>query len=110
MEDPKVLKVFQEVLAKTKAGKIRWEASASENDYFAVLPGGFTVAIAFVDMLPIDVGRFALTLRQDDQEIFQTFSESTSWGHLQELYALARGQALRVDAKVDELLGELAKM
>jgi|SRR5580658_10302475 hypothetical protein len=110
MEDPKVSKVFQEVLAKTKAGKIKWEPSASVTDYFAVLPGDFTITISWIDLSPLDPGRFEFTLKQDDQEIFQIFSEFADGGKLQELYDLARGEVLRVDAKVDELLGELAKM
>lgn len=111
MEDLKALQLFQEVLSKTKEGKIRWEPSASEYEYFAVLPGGFTINITYTPEDQWNSEWHLLTLRGEDRELLRVTKSVDGVGYLlEELYELARRQALRVDANVDKLLGELAKL
>ena len=115
MEDPKGLQLFQEVLAKTKAGRIRWEPTANELQYFSVLPGGVTLSVVEThekDNWGSDVQDLVLVLRSDERELLRVTSDidDVGWKGLSELYELARRQALRVDAAVDKVLGELAKL
>ena len=115
MEDPKGLQLFQEVLAKTKAGRIRWEPTANELQYFSVLPGGETLSVVEThekDNWGSDVQDLVLVLRSDERELLRVTSDidDVGWKGLSELYELARRQALRVDAAVDKVLGELAKL
>jgi hypothetical protein len=126
MEDPKALQLFREVLNKTRSGRINWEASASEFGYFAVLPGGSLTLMkigglashglaglteSLADNL---LGRdYVLTLSgEEDQDLLRVTSQvgGVTLPEFNELFERAKRQALRVDAKVDRLLGELAKL
>jgi hypothetical protein len=109
--DPKAIQLFQEVLAKTKAGKIRWEPLAVDNEFFAVLPGAFTVNVSSQPMDSWGASEYELVLRDQGHELIRVWqNNSTGEPGVSELYELARRQALRVDANVDKLLGELAKL
>jgi hypothetical protein len=110
MEDPKGLELFQEVLSKTKAGRIKWEMAASEAEYFTVLPGGFTLT---VERSTYQDDATALSLRDEsDRVLLRVSSDTQGVRHpdLEELYECARRQALQVDAKVDKLLEALTKL
>jgi len=115
MKDPQALKLFQEVLAKTKAGRMRWEPTASETEFFSVLPSGYTL---LVSMSPVrnrygdNLGdEFALVLRNGEQDLLRVAADVDGVGlGLSELYEFARRHALRVDATVDQVLGDLAKL
>jgi hypothetical protein len=112
MEDAKALQLFREILAKTKAGRIKWEPTANESEYFSILPGGFVVSIQRSQQQynwGVD-DHVALKLRNGDQEFLRVTSDVDGAAGLRELYELARRQALGVDAEVDRLLGELAKL
>ena len=115
MEDSKGLELFKEVVAKTKAGRIRWEPAAIESEYFAVLPGGFSIVL----LTWIDRQRwgnaenhFVLALRSQGREIMRVTTDvsGVTWADMNELYELARRQALAVDAQVNQLLVELSKL
>ena len=114
MEDPKALQFFQEVLAKTKAGRIRWEEAASDSEFFSVLPGGFTIAVrGFRSPYESDViSSYALGLSAQDRELLSVSPDVAGVGlaGLNMLYDLAKRRALHVDEAVDKLLGELAKL
>jgi hypothetical protein len=114
MEDPKGLKLFKEVVMKTKAGRIKWEAAANESEYFAVLPGGVTLSMLTWEERGTWgwTPRIALIVRGDDAEFLRITPEvdGITCEQLTELHELARRQALSVDARVDKLLGELAKL
>ena len=115
MEDLRASKLFQEVLVKTKAGRIQWEPTASETEYFSILPDDFIVTVSSVpdtDSWGQDYQRQALVLRKNDQELLRVTPDVDGVGGqgLTELYEFARRRALRVDAAVDKLLGELAKL
>jgi hypothetical protein len=118
MEDQKALQLFQEVLAKTKAGRIRWEPTASETQYASILPSGHALLVSmshrensYGDPLS---DAFVLVLRRRDieQELLRVTSDVDGVGEegLSELYEFARRRALQVDATVDQVLGDLAKL
>jgi hypothetical protein len=115
MDDPKARKLFQEILRKTREGRLGWEATASESHFFTVLPGGFTVAIEYSserDQWGNPEDQFALVLRGTDGDLLKVTPavDGVALEELGLLYELAKRQALGVDATVDKLLGELAKM
>jgi hypothetical protein len=118
MEDPKALKLFQEVLTKTKAGRIKWEPTANEAQYSSILPSGHALLVSMShrettwgDPLP-DVFVLMLRSRGLDQELLRVTSDVDGVGQegLNELYEFARRRALQVDATVDQVLGDLAKL
>src|SRR6202050_3557029 len=110
--DPKALQLFQEVLAKTKAGKIHWEPLAVDNEFFAVLPGAFTIHVTYSPGDSWVSALYELALRDQGHELMRVSQSGMGEPGVMfsELYELARRQALRVDANVDKLLGELAKL
>lgn len=115
MQDPKALQLFREVLAKTKAGRVRWEPTANETEFFSVLPSGSTLLVSMSrerNSYGDYVGdEFALVLRNGEQDLLRVASNVEGVGlGLSELYEFARRQALRVDATVDQVLGDLAKL
>lgn len=124
MKDPKALKLFQEVLAKTRAGRIQWEPTASETEFFSVLPSGHTILVSvWEDKNTFTVGsettllgaapeKYVLILRRGEQELMRVtqYVEGVDSAGLSELYAGARRTALQVDASVDEALSVLEKL
>jgi hypothetical protein len=114
MEDPQALKLFQEVLAKTKVNKMQWEPTASESEYFSLLPSGYTLLVSqqqdsWGEPIPRE---FALVLRKGEQDLLRVTSDVDGVGSegLSELYEFARRHALSVNATVDQVLGDLAKL
>jgi hypothetical protein len=115
MEDPKALRLFREVLAKSKQGRILWEPTAKENEYISVLPSGNTISISCWETENSfgDTGRAgALTLINLGQELLRVTSdvEGVEFDDIQALYEAARRYALHVDDKLDVALGDLARM
>ena len=115
MDDPKALQLFREVLAKTKAGRMRWEPTANETEFFNVLPSGSTLLVSKSrqqDSYGNYDDDFALVLRNGEQDLLRVASDVQGVGlrGLSELYEFVRRQALRVDATVDQVLGDLAKL
>jgi hypothetical protein len=117
MTDPKALRLFQEVLDKTKADRIRWEPTAKENEFFSVLPSGNVLAVSLWDERNSwgdPTGTDAvLTLAADNQELLLRVTpgvEGIGISQMIELYELARRRALHVNDRVDEVLGDLARL
>ena len=79
MEDPKALQLFQEVLTKTKAGRIRWEPTASETEFFSVLPSGSHSAVSMSrerNSYGNYLGdEFALVLRNGEQDLLRVTAD-----------------------------------
>ena len=111
IDDPKALKLFQEVLEKTTAGRIRWEPTAEENLFIAPIGGQFTLALSkYVTATgAIDVG---LTLKDKERELVRVTPDvkGVSISGFLELFEGASRQANRVDEKIDKVLGELQKL
>jgi len=115
MEDVKALQLFQQIITTTKKGRIKWEPTADESEYFCVLPGPIIASIRSWrerDSWGNDEEPLALTLRAEDKELLRVTPDvdGVQVAGLRELYELARRQALGVNAQVDRLLGELAKL
>jgi len=113
MEDAKALQLFRQILEKTKERRIKWEPTANESEYFSVLPGGFIVSISYEqDRWGMVLNRISLTLRAGDQELLRVTPDvdGVEESGLRELYEIVRRQDVGVDAQVDRLLGELAKL
>jgi hypothetical protein len=116
MKDPKALKFFQEVLAKTRAGKILGEPTASEREFYSVLPSGHTILVSsspahdsWGNRLDGDI---VLALRDDKQDLLGVTPEvdEVSWKELNELHEFARRRALQVDATVDQVISVLGEL
>ena len=60
MEDAKAIEFFEGVLSKTRAGRIRWQQTAEEAEYIAVIGGQFTLSISSYP-LPSGYGSFYLS-------------------------------------------------
>lgn len=115
MEDTRSAQLFREVLTKTAANRIKWEATASEDEYSSIVSGSFTLAILTThdrDSWGNPEENIALVLRGKEGELLRVSSdvEGVSWPELVRLRELARRQALGVDAKVDQVLGVLGKL
>jgi hypothetical protein len=89
----------------TRAGKLKWEATAASNEFAAGVKGKYkvvvneeTVSSGFTNY---DVQR--LNLRNvDDQELMDV--RSSEYVLVRDLYQLARRNALNVDAALDEIM------
>src|SRR5579863_8217655 len=113
MQHAKVVKFFEEVLSKTRAGKIRWGPTAAESDYITAIGGQFTLSISEYPNTFTDAMTYALALKdQDGRELTKVVSgdDGISWIEIRELYEAARRQALCVNDKIAEVLGALSKM
>jgi len=120
MQDDKAVKFFEEVLSKTRAGKIRWEPTADESDYIAAIGGHFTLSISegqnpYQTTYPINLPPTMCTLALKDQDgrvltKVTDMDEGIPERDIRELYETARRQALHVDEKIDTILGELSKL
>jgi hypothetical protein len=114
MEDTKVKEFFEGVLLKTRAGRIRWQPTADESEYIAVIGGQFTLSVAQCEIpFPVPHTGHALSLKdQDGRELIRVtgHDEGVDYGEIGELYETARRQALRADDKIEQVLGELSKL
>lgn len=115
MDDFKARQLLQEIVTKTRAGRIKWEPTANESEYFCVLPGGFLVSVRSWQDHDTQ-GNWSesrgLALRTGEKELKLVTCGFTDpgWVDLGDILDLARRQAVEVDAEVDRLLGELAKL
>jgi hypothetical protein len=115
MQDPKAQALFHQVLQKTKAGRVAWSPTAIDSQFLTVLPGGFTFVISKTeerDSWGSTYEQLTVVLRgEDDAELLQVTPDiGIDRPDFVELYELARRKALGVDAKVDKLIGDLARL
>jgi len=106
-DDPKAVQLFQEVLEKTQADKIRWEPTAQEDRFVAAFGGKFSLVIENED------GRVKLDLhdRKGRQLIsVQRVGRPPLLGNLDTLYELARRRALNADAAVESAIETLRSL
>jgi hypothetical protein len=101
------------VLRQTQAGKVRWEPT--ENAYAYALPrGGVAVVVESVDSDGYRPYQFSL-VNPDDYtyrlEVLEQYydDDSDTWVYpeLEELYEMARRQALNIEPLMDTLISEL---
>ena len=114
MEDPKARQLFDQILQKTKAGRITWSPTANDSEFLTVLPGELALLISKTyerDSYGNPDEQGVMILRGEDGELLRVeHGETFTWSEFSELYELARRRALGVDAKVDKLLGDLARL
>jgi hypothetical protein len=116
MADEKAVKLFEEMLQKTRLGRIRWEPTADAARFVVAIGGRFTVLISKSQRDgPYGAGRdiYELELKDDQDRTLVEVDNDTdgvSLADLSELYDLARRHGLRVDEKLDRILGELSKL
>lgn len=100
---------FREVLLKTRAGRIRWQQTASESAFCAVIPGGYVVGLASADR--DDVNRIALTLVEFGQTLLTVVGEiDVNQREMAELFSLVQVQTEEADSKVDTAIEALANL
>ena len=99
---------FHEVLAKTRAGRIRWQPTANESAFCAIIPG-YAVGLASAE-----VGghkRIALTLAEFGQALLTVIGgDDVSQTEMDELYELVQTRTEEADAKVDSAIEALANL
>ena len=111
MEDTKAKEFFEGVLSKTRAGRIHWQPTAEDSEYIAAIGGQFTLSVSqYDDQFP---QIYALVLKDQEGRVLTKVSNvDAGFGSkdIRELYETARRQALKVDDKIDQVLGELSKL
>ena len=123
MEDSKEKKFFEGVLSKTRGGRIRWQPTAEGSEYIAAIGGQFTLSVLQDDRYPrsaFSVSQYvdpyptyALVLKDQEGRVLTrtaTGYAGINEAEIRELYETARRQALRIDDKIDQVLGELSKL
>jgi hypothetical protein len=113
--EEKLLKLFQRLHAKTKAGEIKWEQT-SRSDVFQTAFPNYVVKLS---ARPSDSGEafdyFVSIVNENgvvletasDIDISKAFPAVEAYKTMRELYDMARREALGVNAALDSLLGEL---
>lgn len=116
MQDEKALALFNEIHALTRGGRIPWEPAAGSDLLIAAIKGKRTLTLRpfeGTDDWGRDFGSPSLVVKDaSDREILRVTSEieGIKGGSLQELYDLARRQALKVDEQVIDLLSDLKSL
>ena len=115
MEDRQALVLFQEVLNKTRNGKLHWEPTANESEYLTTIRGEYSLTLSKVPSEGTwsnEMQGITLSVRDRHFELLAITADldGVGWPGLNELYELARREALRVGARVERLLGELTKL
>lgn len=100
---------FHEVLSKTRAGRIRWQPTASESAFCAVIPGGYAVGLASATRDAVE--RIALTLVELGQPLLTVIgAEDVSQAEMDDLFRLVRARTEEADSKVDSAIEALANL
>jgi hypothetical protein len=114
MDDPKALALFKEVLKKTFAKKLAWQATADEDTFVASI-GNYTLALTSYTSLGSwgeREGPPVVTLKDDGQNTLIEINSGiggVTADELKSLLVFARRIALKADEKIDELLQELKR-
>jgi len=97
---------FREVLAKTRAGRIRWQPTASESAFCATIPGGYVV-----ELDSADCGSAALTLFELGQTLLTVAGGSdVSQREMDALVTLVQAKTEEADSKVVDAIEALANL
>ncbi len=100
---------FQEVLSKTRAGRIRWQPTASEFAFCAVIPGGYSVGLASAGAGAFE--RTALTLHELGRALLIVMGEmDVSQREMDEPFKLVQAQTEQADSKVETAIEALANL
>ena len=116
--EEKILKLVEGLLAKTKSGDVVWERTSSPDVFQAAFPS-YTVRVSTrrsenqleaLDYVVSILDEAGTTIeRASDVDLTKALGGVSAYQLMQELYALARRQALGVDGALDTLLSELSR-
>lgn len=115
MEDAQALALFEEILARTKEGRIPWEPTVSDT-LLAAIKGKRSLILkpyTSKDSYGNEEGWPSLIVRDSaDRELLHVTSEleGARIDALRELYETARRQAFKVDEQVQDLLSDLRSL
>jgi hypothetical protein len=114
MNDAKAVAFLQELLVKTREGKIHWEPTVVDHTYVSAFGGKFGLAISSNAYLSAESLPSCL-LRVDDRgrEVIRIAPEEPGVlaDNLEELFETVQKQALLVDdSKLDSVLAELHRL
>ncbi|MDA1219242.1 MAG: hypothetical protein O2909_07355 [Chloroflexi bacterium] len=104
MTESKMLELAEEVLAQSKAGKVKWEEITNTDAYGVKFPD---IGLGIVR---ISGAEYLLQLRDIGGKLLDSLSGrrgSEEYNMLQEIYNLARGEALSVEENIDKALNYL---
>ena len=115
MEDVQALALFNEILARTREGRIPWEPSVSDALVAAIKGKRSLVLRPFTgtDSWGNDFGAPTLTVKDAaDHDLLRVTSDVNGVREpdLQELYEIARRQAFKVDQQVQDLISDLRSL
>jgi len=134
MTDSKIIKFFEDVVSKTKEGRIPWEPTAQESNFIAPIGGRFSLSIsekvAYGTGTPMpdelygsqghydspglygSLEKYALVLRDMNGRIATVTdaNEGIHPGAMRELYEAARWQAVHGGEKLSEALEVLQSL
>ena len=119
--DEQVLKLFEGVLSKTRAGKIPWQPTAEESTFLAAVGGQFTLFIsawrervhAILQEGHAPLQRYALVLEDQAGGGLARITdgdEGIRAEDFRELYETARRKARNTDEKIDDVLRVLSSL
>jgi len=115
MEDAQALALLDEILVRTKEGRIPWEPLGSDTLLAAIKGKRSLLLVPYTTTDSWGNGRGApsLTVKDaSDRELLRVTSEieGVNQEALQELYETARRQAFKVDEQVQDLLSDLRSL
>jgi hypothetical protein len=121
MIDLKIIKVFEDVLSKTKDGKISWEPTAQGGSFIAAIGGQFSLSISAqadvestfaASLLGGSPEKYTLVLRDMHERIATVTDrdEGIRAGAMRELYETVRWQALHGGEKINRALEVLKSL
>jgi Domain of unknown function (DUF3395) len=115
MNDPKALALFQEILKKTRAGKLEWQPTAEEDKFVAPMLGKYTwTLVPYTSRNNYGEPEGAPSVALEDEKKnsiveINTGVDGVDAEELRTLLVFARRFALKADEVIDELLQELQK-
>lgn len=113
MRDDRALRLFHEIQSKTSEGRMPWEPTADENIFMTPIKDKYVLLIRSYDFLDDrtgePMGNPSIVFREGPRDLVTINSalEGATAMELRELYANVKRQALRIDAKIDDALGDI---
>jgi hypothetical protein len=116
MADEKVVSLYQEVKSKTEQGRIPWEPTADEYVFIANVKGKYVFEFRPYESLDEDTGEpqgspsILFKDAERDLLLITSAEANVTWPEMYELYQRAKRQALRVNEKIDDVLGDIRNL
>jgi hypothetical protein len=107
MSTDKMIKIAERLLVKTKEGSISWEETEDEYCFQTSLTE-YSIRIKGPKMAnPFGTSYFIKLLNQKGTELESISDKDAKPGLLEDLYSIARKNALNVDKAIDDILNEI---